>query len=868
MSGTWPYLNRIDLENELRSALADADRPNVVVTGEAGVGKSTLVRRSMDALGGERTAIDGMLVTQSIAFGALAGIVGLGAVTDPLQALGEAQRQLAARVGSGWLILDNASLLDPLSATAVHQLVVNGMRVVLVARDRESLPTPLSGLVDGDLFHAITVPRFTQDEVEQTLTLAAGTRVERLTLEQLWATSRGLPLVVRQLVEIGRDHGDFEVSNGVWRWNARLPVAPYAKNLFHGVVERLSPPALDLVTSIAACGPLTLDEVTAIDLVSAISECTAVGVVEVADGRAALAHPLVEELILSQTDQWRAQALRGDLVRATTNAGGAEHDALRELRLVSLSLDSDETLPLPRLFQAADRALAIGSVTLAIDIARSINDVDESAAARFLLAAALSWRGDADESETLYASIDTGVLAPDFREQIVSARASNLFWGVGDVVRAQEVLSLVGRPVAGVDDPRPLPTAVAAAFAAFRGRLAEARSLSAAALNAPEITPTAALWAASAASMEAAQRGDLAHVRRATTRGLIAASECQSGYQRSSFRYDLVEAAAAAGDLPLARAHAKLAAAESYGERTSSGIATMLHARIALSAGEGADAARYSVDAFDLLSVQAPTGWVFLSALWAARAAAEFGDTGHADFYLEQAHARNGSNVAVYEPALLLAEGWAEASRGATSQAADRFARASASARSRGAHAQVLDACLSLLRLGLATEHPRTLSEPAGESSPRRTLVEKWFRARARANTNDLDACAAQADGLGLRLLASELLAQSFELRARREPSLLGSAAHLALRRRVSADAHQTVPTLRDRIADTPLSIRESEVAHLIAAGMTNSEISTALGVSVRTVEGHVLNASAKLGVHSRREIAERIGQASSEPQH
>jgi DNA-binding NarL/FixJ family response regulator len=52
--------------------------------------------------------------------------------------------------------------------------------------------------------------------------------------------------------------------------------------------------------------------------------------------------------------------------------------------------------------------------------------------------------------------------------------------------------------------------------------------------------------------------------------------------------------------------------------------------------------------------------------------------------------------------------------------------------------------------------------------------------------------------------------------------------------------------------AATVLSAREAEVIRLIAAGDSNRQIATALVISERTVERHVSNIFAKLGITSR----------------
>ncbi len=54
------------------------------------------------------------------------------------------------------------------------------------------------------------------------------------------------------------------------------------------------------------------------------------------------------------------------------------------------------------------------------------------------------------------------------------------------------------------------------------------------------------------------------------------------------------------------------------------------------------------------------------------------------------------------------------------------------------------------------------------------------------------------------------------------------------------------------------LSAREAEVLQLVAAGATNAEIAHQLVLSIRTVERHLFNAYAKLGVPGRVEAAAR----------
>ena len=52
-----------------------------------------------------------------------------------------------------------------------------------------------------------------------------------------------------------------------------------------------------------------------------------------------------------------------------------------------------------------------------------------------------------------------------------------------------------------------------------------------------------------------------------------------------------------------------------------------------------------------------------------------------------------------------------------------------------------------------------------------------------------------------------------------------------------------------------PLTRREREIADLAAQGMSSQIIARRLFVSVRTVEGHLQKAYAKLGVNDRRDL-------------
>src|SRR5690606_20229700 len=102
----------------------------------------------------------------------------------------------------------------------------------------------------------------------------------------------------------------------------------------------------------------------------------------------------------------------------------------------------------------------------------------------------------------------------------------------------------------------------------------------------------------------------------------------------------------------------------------------------------------------------------------------------------------------------------------------------------------------------------------------------------------------------GARGLAAELAA-----------TVPDAAARQAFLARVAALAPAPARPAADRDA---LTARERQVTALVARGLTNKAIAKELGLSARTVEKHVSNVLAKLGLRTRAQLAAR--QASATP--
>ena len=67
------------------------------------------------------------------------------------------------------------------------------------------------------------------------------------------------------------------------------------------------------------------------------------------------------------------------------------------------------------------------------------------------------------------------------------------------------------------------------------------------------------------------------------------------------------------------------------------------------------------------------------------------------------------------------------------------------------------------------------------------------------------------------------------------------------------------VPAPGSPVEGVALTPQEVAVSRLVAAGRTNKEVAAELVVSTKTVEYHLGNVFAKLGIRSRRELASRL---------
>jgi DNA-binding CsgD family transcriptional regulator/tetratricopeptide (TPR) repeat protein len=147
---------------------------------------------------------------------------------------------------------------------------------------------------------------------------------------------------------------------------------------------------------------------------------------------------------------------------------------------------------------------------------------------------------------------------------------------------------------------------------------------------------------------------------------------------------------------------------------------------------------------------------------------------------------------------------------------------------------------------------------------------------------NPAEAAARAEDGAGLlpkgayhgllgrcllaRGRAEQALGRSGALDVLREAATCFDGQGAAWRRDQTLDALRSAGRAGHRVAQVALgagalTVREREIARLAAQRLTAYEIAAQLFISKRTVEGHLANIYAKLGVKSKLELAARLGE-------
>jgi len=433
------------------------ERAGTVLIGSAGVGKTWLARTAADRLASQFGRVDWVTGTTPAvpfsAFNHLIEVPGTGKTAAVLRAARES-------LGDGrLLIVDDAHLLDKLSAALVYQLAVSGAsKLIVTVAPNAPVAEEISALWRDNLLARIDVAPPGHDDSRQA-----------------------------RLVEA---------------FVAALP------GTAHRVLEYLT-----------VENPLSLADASALAGRDAVTDAEAAGAVVVDGDRVRPVHPLFVDAVRNGLGGPELRRLRTQLVDRL--AGSSPGSVVDRLRLAVLALDSDSPQPLAELAAAAEESLRLGDLELSERLGRAAVDRSPDLAIRLTLAYALAWQGRGREADAVLADVDPSTLSETELMAWALPRAANQFWMLSEPERATAFLRTtrgrVSTPVA-----QTTLDALSATFAMNAGSPSRAKQIADKVLTSPAADDTAVGWAAAAAALSSARMGRFGEVDALAERAIAA----------------------------------------------------------------------------------------------------------------------------------------------------------------------------------------------------------------------------------------------------------------------------------------------------------------------------------------------------------
>ncbi|MFX0574058.1 helix-turn-helix transcriptional regulator [Nocardia nepalensis] len=856
MARNWPMIERETEFEAIRAALSGTEYVGVVLTGDAGVGKTTLARQATAAVGGNIRWVAGTESARTIPLGVFAHMVGVYTAHDPVTFMSAAREALLAD-GHAIIGVDDAHLLDQLSATLLLQLAIDkAAHIVATVRSGVPVPDAITSLwKDGHLLRIDLTP-FTQHQSVDLVEQMLGGQLEGFTANLMWESSGGNALFLRHLVEGALEAGSLRQVNGVWQLRGRAAVTSELAALLEDRVEQLPDSVLRVLELLTFCEPIDLDVLAELAGEEAVEAAETRGLIRVIENTHQLIvrynHPLFGEVIRRRLGIASARRLRGRLYSSLKER--PINSAPDRIRLAELALDSDKSADLELFEAAAADAIGLANLPLGERFARAAVERRGGVEAADLLARALLWQGHRIEAERTLASFD-----PDQMNEVQlgrwgSTRVSNLFWAMGDAERADEVLAMLR---AKVQHPKIIATfdGLAAACAVHENLLEEAFSGAETVMEAKGAPPWAVWWAAFGGGLALALMGKGEAARQYAARGHQVESHID-GLNRFISTHAEVLALICTGDLDAARRCASgYFGYSAPGQYLAWGMSKILQGTVDVAQGCFPDGIEHLEQALAALTAEGAAAWHIPARIRLAEAYSALGRAPEAAESIAEAVARGGRHSAVYDPQLEIARAWVAAAEGTVTPAI-RLAMAAADAAARAhQHAIEASALHAAARFGDSSVAGRLADLAARVDGALVQVQARHAVALAAHDGPGLDAAAAEFERIGALLSAADAAAQaaSAHERAGDRRRLLESAA--TANRLAAACGGASTPALRQAAQPLPLTSREREIANLVAAGLSNRQIADRLTVSVRTVEGHLYRACIKMDVTDRESL-------------
>jgi DNA-binding CsgD family transcriptional regulator len=869
----WPLAGRDEELSRLSAAVVA--RRGAVITGAAGVGKTTLATtglRVAEQRGMSVARTAATWASRGLPFGALAAIL----PPDPHAAglaredLGELLRRygraVAGRAKGQPLVVfvDDAHLLDGGSATLVHQLALTQAATVLVTvRLGETAPDPVTALWKDGPAERIELGVLDDVAIEELLVNVLTGPVDAAAVRQLADHSRGNPMALRELVSGALDSGALAADGGLWRLRGGL--RPTAR-LVELVALRLGDlsDAERAVLELAAVGePLGQDELAQLADLAAVEGLERKGLLTSRmDGRriqVGLAHPVYGDVVRAGISALRERGIARSLAEVIEAAGGRRREDT--LRLASLRLagggGSAGLLTAGALAARArhDRALAERLARAAIAEGAGFD-------ARFVAAEAAHSQGRPAQAERELAALAEDAASDADRVRVALLRFDNTYYLQG----RKAALRLIDEAAGAVTDSfwrEELLTRRFLVMSLSRGPRAAVEAAPSALLQPPGSSAlTSGAHAVVFNSLARLGRLDEAIQLLSPAPGGAAIPAPDEPWERWTPFTTLVAGLVWGGRLGeaeelLTRAHGSVIgqpAAEA--SAFVAGWFAVLH----LEQGRPMSAFRRASESYTLFQQLERPLMGRLAYLTAAHALAL---AGHADRAAGTLAAYDALGLPVFlltETEHLQARAWAAAAAGDLPAARDQLAGAADLGEQVGDLIGAASALHGLARLGHARDVAARLAALATQVDGDLVAARAGYAsAVADGDSETLKRVCGDFEDMGTILYAAEASAEAAVLLRRAGNARAAAAAEQKAARLLARCEGAATPPVRAIGARVRLTPGELDTAVQAAAGGSNKQIAGHLHVSVRTVESHLQRAYEKLGISGRHELADAL---------
>ena len=738
----WPLVGRDDEVRRALTALEDhAHFQGVVLVGEAGVGKSTLARALAEAVESRGLTVRFVLGTETgsaVPLGAFYWLLTLDTAREPAVMLAAAQKTLEQEENLV-VVVDDAQLLDPLSATLVYHLAARRTaRLIVVIRPSDAVPDAVTALWKERLLLSLRIKALTWQQTEELAHTVLGDAVETRLINELHGRTAGNPLMLRGLLIAGRESGALVRVEHGWRLRGALRADRQLFDLLEFRLRSLAAEELEAVEVLAAGEVLDWEILRGLCDADAVARLERRGVIQfVADGShtvARLGHPIFGEAAMQRAGVVRLRQLNGMLAQQLRKQMQTQEeeqwsrlpDVRTRIQLAQFMIRSDLTPDLDVIIDAAGSAMTMSNIALGEKLARFAFDRGGGLLAALVLAEAMGWQGRGDEVEAVLGAFD-----PDGADELLTARwgcvrAMNLFFNRGQVEQARQVLANVTDRINSEANVSYV-AAVDVSFTCFSGDIPTTIETGLA-LCASDL-PLATVWAAVPTCWALALAGRFGDVHRVAEAGLRAAALAQPG---ALPRIGLAEVMAltAVGDYPAAERvwerHAPTATVGPEADAFVHAVLGLVH----LARGALPSACAAFHDSMSAMSRGFTSVWSMPVAAWWAQAEGARGDGEAAAAALRRSEEAYGLHLAVFLPELELARAWERAAVGQTTAARMHAVRAAQIARQSGMYAVEMSALHTAVRFD------------------DRSRARGWRRLAKTLNTPLAEAIATHAGGL------------------------------------------------------------------------------------------------------------------------